>query len=87
MYFIGIKSNRTVALSRTPGKKVEYHQVKSLNLQDGETCRVWLKELTMPLLLLKKVFTNENGSTGCLYVVTNDISIDAGSIYDIYQKR
>ena len=86
-FIIGIKSNRSVALSRESGKKVEYHQVKSLNLKDGETCQVWLKELTMPLLLLKKVFINENGSAGSLYVVTNDISIDAERIYDIYQKR
>ena len=86
-FIIGIKSNRTVALSRETGKKVEYQQVKSLDLKDGETCNVWLKELTMPLQLLKKVFTNENGSTGILYVVTNDISIDGDKLYEVYQKR
>jgi len=86
-FIIGIKSNRTVTLSREKGTKIEYQQVKNLDLQDGDTCKVWLKELTMPLQLLKKVFKNENGSEGTLYVVTNDDAIDADKIYKIYQKR
>jgi len=86
-FIIGIKSNRTVALSRTEGKNSQFQQVKSLNMKDGESRKVWLKSLSFPVLLLKKVFTNENGSKGTLYLVTSDISLGNGHIYDIYQKR
>jgi hypothetical protein len=86
-FIIGIKSNRTVTLSRVKGKKSHYQQVKSLDLKDGETCRVWLKNLAIPVQLLKKVFTNENGTIGTLYLVTNDLSIAGDHMYEIYQKR
>ncbi len=83
-FIIGIKSNRTVTLSRTDGIKSHYQQVKSLDLKDGETCQVWLKNLAIPVQLLKKVFTNENGTKGTLYLVTNDIFIAGDYVYDIY---
>lgn len=37
--------------------------------------------------LLKKVFKNENGSTGILYLVSNDILSSAERLYEVYQKR
>ena len=86
-FVIGVKSNRTVTLSREKGKKSQYQQVKSLDLKDGEARQVWLKDLAIPVLLLKKVFKHENGTIGTLYLVTNDISIDADRLYEIYQER
>ena len=68
-------------------KKGLYQNLKSLNIKDKETQEVWLKDLSFPVKLLKKVFKNENGSTGTLYLVTNDLNLDADQIYDIYQKR
>jgi len=37
--------------------------------------------------LLKKIFTKEDGSTGILYLISNDLSIDAEHMYEVYQKR
>jgi IS4 transposase len=34
-----------------------------------------------------QIFKNEDGSTGTVYLVTNDLSIDADRIYELYQKR
>jgi len=34
-----------------------------------------------------KVFKNEDGSTGTLYLVTNDLESSADRIYEVYQKR
>lgn len=86
-FIIGIKSNRTVALTLEAAKAGQHQQVKSIDLKDGETCQVWLKGLAVPVQLLKKVFKNENGTIGTLYLVTNDLSISGDHIYDIYQKR
>ena len=86
-FIIGMKTNRLVALSEEDRKKGQYQNLKSLKIKDKETKEVWLKDLSFPVKLVKKVFKNENGSTGTLYLVTNDLYLDADQIYDIYQKR
>ena len=48
---------------------------------------MWLKDLSFPVAVPKKVFTNEDGSKGVLYLVTNDLESDAEKIYGVYQKR
>jgi hypothetical protein len=87
-YFIlGIKSNRTVATSLEGRQKGDFKRIESLNIQDNTALTVWLKEVDFPVKLLKKIFTNENGSIGILYLITNDLSLESTRFYDIYQKR
>ena len=52
-----------------------------------EVRKIWVKDLSLPVFLIKKVFKNEDGSSGTLYLVTNDLESSADRIYDIYQKR
>ena len=86
-FIIGMKTNRLVALSDEERKKGQYQNLSTLNIKDGEARRAWLKDLSLPVTLLKKVFKNEDSSTGTLYLVTNDLDIDSDRIYEIYQKR
>ena len=86
-FIIGMKSNRLVAFSEEERKRGQYQKLSSLNLKDNDTKTVWLKDMSFPVTLLKKVFKNENGNTGHLYLVTNKLNIDADQIYNIYQKR
>ena len=37
--------------------------------------------------LIKKVFKNEDGNSGILYIVSNDMHSDANHLYDVYKKR
>ena len=37
--------------------------------------------------LIKKIFKNEDGSEGILYLVSNDLHSDANNLYEVYQKR
>ena len=57
-----------------------------MNLKEGQSREIWLKGLEFPLLLLKKVFKNENDSTYVL-LVSNDFSLENDKMYTIYQKR
>ena len=82
-FIFGMKANRLVALSENERKKGQYQNLNTLNLKDGEARKAWLKDLSMPITLLKKVFKNEDGSKGTLYLVTNDLNIDANHIYEI----
>lgn len=86
-FILGIKSNRCVALTRYQAKNGQFQQLNSLAWKDGDYHTVYLKDLAFPVKLLKKVFTNEDGRTGMLYLVTNDLSIDADRLYKVYQKR
>lgn len=86
-FIIGIKSNRTVALSGKDKKASKFHQVSSLNMKDGESKPVWLKGVKFRVMLIKKVFTNEDGTIGVLYLITNDLNHDGQHLYEIYQKR
>lgn len=64
-----------------------FQKVKSMDLEEGQSKTVYIKGLPFPVQLLKKVFKNEDGSTGVLYLVSNDLSIDSDRLYKVYQKR
>jgi len=86
-FIIGIKSNRTVALSEEDRAKGDFTKVSKLDLEDGQSLVVWLKGIEFPMQLIKKIFKNEDGSVGVLYLVSNDLTHDADYLYLIYQKR
>lgn len=86
-FIFGLKTNRLVAFSEEAKKSGQYQNLSTLEVKDGEARKLWLKDLSLPVSLIKKVFKNEDGSTGTLYLVTNDLESGADRIYEIYQKR
>jgi len=86
-FIIGIKSNRLIALSKEERKKGQYQNLNTLPFKDGEKRIVCLKDFSFPVALIVKIFKNEDGSTGTLYLVTNDLESSPDRIYEIYQKR
>ena len=65
----------------------QFHRISGLDLQVGQAITVYLKGSDFPMRLTKQVFTNQDGSTGELYLVTNDLSIDVAATYTTYDKR
>ena len=86
-FIIGIKSNSTLALTENDAKSGRFTKVRDLELEEDVAHTVYLKGLDFPVRLLKKVFKNENGSTGVLYLVSNDMTSSAERLYEVYQKR
>jgi hypothetical protein len=86
-FIIGLKSNRLIALSEDDKKSKQFQKVRSLNMNDGDSKIVWLKDNPFPMKLVKKVFTNEDGSTGILYIISNDLTTEAVNLYEVYKKR
>jgi hypothetical protein len=86
-FIFGIKANRLIALSEEDKKKGQYQNLNTLPFKDEEKRIVWLKDLSFPVALIVKIFKNEDGSTGTLYLVTNDLESSAERIYEVYQKR
>ena len=87
LFIFGIKSNRKLALSKEDAIQGKFQPAKSLEIKEDVAQKAWLKGLPFPVQVLKKVFKNEDGSTGVLYLVSNDMQIDAERLYEIYQKR
>ncbi len=86
-FVMPLKSNRKVALSGQDKKDGRYHAVETLTLEQGQAREVWLEQVTFPLLLVKQVFTNKDGSQGLLYLVTSDTALNGSQIMGLYQER
>jgi hypothetical protein len=86
-FVMPLKANRKVALSEADQQAVRYVAVSTLDLPEGQTRQIWLEEVNFPLLLAKQVFINEDGSTGTLYLVTSDLTLNYDRITTLYQKR
>ncbi|MCP5489559.1 MAG: transposase [Chlamydiales bacterium] len=86
-FIIGIKANRLIAFSEEGRKNGQYQNLNALSLKDGEKRIAWLKDMSFSVALITKIFKNEDGSRGTLYLVTNDLESSADRIYEIYQKR
>lgn len=86
-FIMALKSNRKVALSAQDKSQGRYHTVSTLELPEGIVREVYLESVDFPLLLTKQIFTNGDGSTGILYLVTSDLTLDASHLTTIYQKR
>ena len=86
-FIFGIKSNRLMAFSAEEKMKGQYQNLRSVDFKDGEKKIVWLKDMAFSVALIKKVFINEDGTTGTLFLVTNDLDSDADQIYEVYKKR
>ncbi len=86
-FTFAIKGNRLVALSKEDKLQGKFQAINSLDLQEVTTCEVFLKGLDFPVLLVKQVFKNKDGSSGILYLVSSDIMLDYTQITTIYKKR
>jgi hypothetical protein len=86
-FVMPLKDNRKVALSLEDKQRGRYQRVSNLDLPKGEARQIWLEEVDFPLLLVKQVFTNEDASTGILYLVTGDLTLDYDRITSLYHKR
>ena len=86
-FVMPLKGNRKVALSLSAKKNGQYQRVDTLELEPMQPMTIYLESIPFALLLIKQVFTNEDGSTGTLYLVTSDTTLSGDGIATIYQKR
>ena len=86
-FIMPLKGNRKVALSVEAKQEGRYQRVDTLELEPMKPVTMYLEGVEFALLLVKQVFTNEDGSTGIQYLVTSDTTLDGNRIAAIYQKR
>ena len=86
-FVMPLKGNRKVATSVDAKQNGRYQSVDTLELESMKPVTVYLEGMAFPLLLVRQVFTNEDGSTGIQYLVTSDTTLDGNGITTIHQKR
>lgn len=82
-FIVAIKENRTVSLC----EKGPFKKVSEMSWKEYTPMKVFLKWIGFPVLLIRKVFTNKDGSIWILYLVSNDLSLEYDQIVSIYHKR
>lgn len=82
-----LKTNRKVALSVADKHQGRYTRVDTLGLEANAPRIVYLEGVDFPLVLVKQVFTNEDGSLGILYLVSSDTTLSFDDLTTTYQKR
>jgi hypothetical protein len=82
-----LKTNRKVALSKADQQQGRYVRVDTLELEAQATREIYLEGMNFPLLLVKQVFTNEDGSVGIRYLVSSDTTLSFANVTTTYHKR
>lgn len=82
-----LKTNRKVAVSLAAKLAGQFHRVDTLALAENATREVYLEGVAFPLVVVRQVFTNEDGSIGILYLVTSDTTLSFDDITTSYQRR
>ena len=86
-FVMPLKTNRKVAQTLADKQAGRYVRVDALPLEVNTLQPAYLEGVEFPLHLVKQIFTNEDGSTGILYLVTSDLTLLYDGITTIYQKR
>lgn len=86
-FVMPLKTNRKVALSKKDKLNGNYVRVSELELKKNTTQMIYIEGVSFPLLLIKEVFRNADGSKGILYLISSDQTLTYDQITVIYQKR
>lgn len=86
-FIAAIKGNRLFAKNLDDKYEGKFVSIDSLLVSDKESVRGYLKGYDKEVVIVCRVFTNKDGSTGTLYLVCSDLTLDSDSISTIYEKR
>ncbi len=86
-FIFDLQSNRLAALSEEDRKKGHWTSIDKLEIPAKTPVKVWLKDLGFPVLMTKQIFINKDETTGCRFLVTNDLSLTDDEFATIYKKR
>jgi hypothetical protein len=86
-FIFDLKDNRLAALSEQDRHKGQWRRIDQLDLPEATPVSVWLKDVDIPLLLVKQVFRNQDLTTGIRFLVSNQLDLSADQFFSLYKKR
>ena len=85
-FVMAVKSNRLTARNESDNEKGLYKPLQDLRLGKCAV-KLYFKELDFPVLVVKKVFKNGDGSSGTLYLACSDYELDYEEVFTLYKRR
>lgn len=85
-FVMALKSNRLTQRLTKGEQSGAFKPLEELKLGKCAV-KVYLKDVDFPVLLVKKVFKNEDGSSGTLYLATSDLQLSYEQIFTLYKRR
>lgn len=86
-FIAAVKDNRLIALSEDDKRQGRFTRIDALELLDKQAVLGWLKGYAKPVLIVRQVFTNKDGSTGLLNLACSDLTCNGDKITTIYKRR
>lgn len=86
-FIMPLKTNRKVALSEPAKRQGAWIRLDQVTLEANTPLEIYLEQVDFPLLLVKQVFANEDGSTGVQYLVSSEMTLLPDQMTAIYRQR
>ena len=85
-FVMALKTNRLVAASQADKQAGRWTSIRRLVAQE-HPLQVWLRGMEFPILVVKQVFKNGDGTEGIRYLGASDLNLSSEQILGIYQRR
>ena len=86
-FVMPVKTNRKVALSYDNRRHDRYVRADKVVFRTDTPIKIFPEDVDFPMLPVKQVFADKDGSTGILYLVSSDTALTYEQITIIYRKR
>ena len=86
-FVMPVKANRNIALSDADRRQGRYVRADKVMFGTDTPIKIFPEKVDFPLLLVRQVFANKDGSEGILYLVTDDTALTYEQITAAYRKR
>ena len=86
-FICALKGNRLAAVCEEDYQNNRFTSIEDLPWQEEALFTGWLKDVPFPVLIVRQIFTNKDGSTGILYLACSDTTLTRKLILATYQKR
>ena len=86
-FIAALKDNRLFATSLEDKHQGRFIRVSEVVLSDKQSVRGYLKGYDKEILLVRRIFTNKDGSTVAMTLVCSDTTLDGNDVATLYQKR
>ena len=86
-FIAALKSNRLFATSLEYKHNGNFISVSELELSDKQSIRGYVKGYDNEVVIVRRIFTNKDGSKGVLNLICSDTDLDGDAISTIYEKR
>lgn len=82
-----LKSNRKIALFKADKLQGRWQKLQNMEIKTNKSYLIYLEGLEVPVLLIKQIFTNEDGKTAVQYLISSDTKLSIDDITTNYQRR